>query len=593
MKGWKGALRIAAAATMLAGTALTPVVTPAIAKPTSQAQARPNIVLIVLDDVGFAELGAFGSEIRTPHIDSLANNGLRYNRFDSKAICSSTRAALLTGRNSQTVGMLDLASGAAQPDPEATGAQRGELPRNIETVAQSLKAAGYSTWALGKWHLAPKYDDAPGHDKGSWPLQRGFDHFYGFLRGWTDQYKPELVKDNAPVPVPAKPGYHLTPDLIDQAIAAFGADTASGKDNPRFVYLALGTAHAPIQAPRSYIDAYGDTYAKGWDAIRAERFARQKQLGIIPAATVLPPINPGDRPWSSLTDQEKTVFARFMATYAGFITHADEEIGRLIAHLKQTGQYDNTLFVLLSDNGAAPESGQNGGFWKPYDPRTPVAEMARNLDKLGGPETQSLYQRPWAMAGVTPFRRYKLWPYAGGIRTPLIVSWNNGIKAKGSVRTQHVDAVDISPTLLDVAGTSFRTKADGADLLPVAGRSIRASFTSSTAGGRDVQFFALRGNRAITVGDWKAVAIHSYGTDFAQDRWALFNVARDFSESEDLSARYPEKLKELQAIWWDEARKYSDPPLAEPAPQIRQFRQYDDEFPPEGNSGVSGSPAKP
>jgi len=593
MKGWKGALRIAAAATMMAGTALTPIVAPATAKPAPQTQARPNIVLIVLDDVGFAELGAFGSEIRTPNIDSLAQNGLRYNRFDSKAICSSTRAALLTGRNSQTVGMLDLASGAPQPDPEATNAQRGELPRNIETVAQLLRESGYSTWALGKWHLAPKYDEAPGHDKGSWPLQRGFDHFYGFLRGWTDQYKPDLVKDNEHVPVPAKPNYLLTPDLVDHAIAAFDADKASGGNKPSFVYLALGTAHAPIQAPKSYIDAYGDTYAKGWDAIRAERFARQKQLGIIPASTVLPPINPGDRPWSSLSDQEKTVFARFMATYAGFITHADDEIGRLIAHLKQSGQYDNTLFILVSDNGAAPESGQNGGFWKPYDPSTPIAEMAQNLDKLGGPETQSLYQRPWAMAGVTPFRRYKLWPYAGGIRTPLIVSWTNGIKAKGVVRTQHVDAVDISPTLLDVAGTSFRTKTDGVDLLPVAGRSIRASFTSSTAGSRGVQFFALRGNRAIRVGDWKAVAIHSYGTDFEQDRWALFNVAKDFSESEDLSARYPKKLKELQTIWWDEARKYSDPPLSEPAPQLRQLRQYDDDFLPEGNGVDGSSPAEP
>ncbi|SCW53735.1 arylsulfatase [Sphingobium faniae] len=590
MKRWKGALRIAAAAAMMAGTALTPVIAPAAAKPASQSQTPPNIVLIVLDDVGFSDLGAFGSEIRTPNIDSLAENGLRYNRFDSKAICSSTRAALLTGRNSQTVGMLDLASNAPQPDPDATDAQRGELPRNIETVAQVLKRAGYATWALGKWHLAPKYDEAPGHDKGSWPLQRGFDHFYGFLSGWTDQYKPDLVKDNAHVPAPEKPGYLLTPDLVDHAIAAFDAARASGDNKPSFVYLALGTAHAPIQAPKSYIDAYGDTYAKGWDAIRAERFARQKQSGVIPASTLLPPSNPGDRPWSSLSDQEKTVFARFMAAYAGFITHADDEIGRLIAHLKQNGQYDNTLFVLVSDNGAAPESGQNGGFWKPYDPTTPVAEMAENLDKLGGPETQSLYQRPWAMAGVTPFRRYKLWPYAGGIRTPLILSWTNGIKAKGVVRAQHVDAVDISPTLLDVAGVSFGGRAE---LIPVAGRSIRASFTSPTAGSRAVQFFALRGNRAITSGDWKAVAIHSYGTDFAQDRWALFNVARDFSESQDLSARYPKKLKELQALWWSEARKYSDPPLSEPSPRLRQLRQYDDDFLPESSNIDGDAQARP
>lgn len=589
MKALKKAIRLAAGAAMLTSTVLTPVLSPAAAKPV-QTPTRPNIVLIVLDDVGFSDLGAFGSEIRTPHIDALAKTGLRYNRFDTKAICSSTRAALLTGRNNQTVGMEDLASYAAQPDPTASNAARGELPRNAETIAQALKASGYSTWALGKWHLAPVYDEAPGHDKGSWPLQRGFDHYYGFLSGWTDQYKPELVEDNRHVPVPAKPDYLLTPDLVDHAIAAFDTDKASGSGKPSFVYLALGTAHAPIQAPRSYIDAYGDLYAKGWDAIRAERFKRLKSLGIIPANTVLPPINPGDRPWASLSAQEKTVFARFMATYAGFITHADDEIGRLVAHLKKTGQYDKTLFVLLSDNGAAPEAGQQGGFWKPYDPRTPIAEMAQNLDKLGGPETQSLYQRPWAMAGVTPFRRYKLWPYAGGIRTPLIISWPDGIKAKGSVRQQYVDAIDIGPTLLDVAGTHFSGTLNGVEQIPVAGRSIRASFSSPKEGGRDVQFFSLRGNRAITSGKWKAVAIHKYDADFEGDRWELFDTSTDYSENHDLAARYPEKLEELKALWWAEARKYSDPPLAEPSKQIRSFSQYTDAFLPTSTEGGKRNP---
>ncbi len=579
MTQWKGRLYGALAATLMAGTTLTTFAAPVAAKTAERAAPRPNIVLIVLDDVGFSDLGAFGSEIRTPNIDALAHNGLRYNRFDSKAICSSTRAALLTGRNNHTLGMTDLASNAAQPDPNVLPSQSGELPRNVQTIAQALKGVGYSTWALGKWHLAPRYDEAPGHDKGSWPLQRGFDHFYGFLSGWTDQYKPDLIRDNEHVPVPAKPDYLLTPDLVDHAIAAFDTDKAAGGKNPSFVYLALGTAHAPIQAPKSYIDAYGDTYAKGWDALRAERFARLKKLGVIPANTVLPAINEGDRPWASLSDQEKKVFARFMAAYAGFITHADDEIGRLVNHLKQIGEYDNTLFVVVSDNGAAPEAGQNGGFWKPYNSSVPVAEMAENLDKLGGPETQSLYQRPWAMAGVTPFRRYKLWPYAGGIRTPLIISWEKGIKAKGVVRGQHVDAVDIGPTLVDVAGAELSPTIGGVEQIPVAGRSIRASFTSPKAGSRGVQFFSLRGNRAITSGDWKAIAIHDYDTDFNTDRWALFNVARDFSESEDLSARYPARLKELQALWWSEARKYSNPALAEPAPQIRRMRQYDDELP--------------
>ncbi|MCC2601577.1 arylsulfatase [Sphingopyxis yananensis] len=572
---WKNSLRGVASATLLAATALTP------ASAKDAPSPRPNIVLIVLDDVGFAELGSYGSEIRTPHMDSLARNGLRYNRFDSKAICSSTRAALLTGRNPQSVGMLDLASSAEAADPTASDADRGELPRNIDTVAERLRGIGYTSWAVGKWHLAPRYDETQG--KASWPLQRGFDHFYGFLSGWTDQYKPKLVRDNDPIPVPDKPDYILTPDLIDQAISAFDPNAMAQDKKPRFVYLALGTAHAPIQAPKSYIDAYQGQYAAGWDAIRESRFQRQKQLGVIPANSVLNERNSGDRAWSDLNEQEKQVFARFMESYAGFITQADDEIGRLIQHLKSIGQYENTLFILLSDNGAAPEPGQNGGFWHPYDPRTPVSEMAANLDKLGGPETQSLYQRPWAMAGVAPFRRYKLWPYAGGVRTPLIISWPKEIRDKGAVRSQYVDAVDIGATLLDAAGTAYQSTINGVAQVPIAGQSVRATFTSAHAGGRKVQFFALRGNRSITAGDWKAVAIHNYGTDFELDRWSLFNVKEDFSESRDLAAEYPLKLKELQTLWWSEARRYSNPPLSEPSPRIQSMRQYADEAEQDGN----------
>lgn len=574
------------------------VAAPERSAPTDPAPAsRPNVLLIVLDDVGFSDLGAYGGEIRTPNIDALAARGLRYNRFDTKAICSATRAALLTGRNSHTVGMGDLAApgGAyvAKPvdgtpvrqdssaprqfklDPTASAASRGEIPTNAETIAQALHAAGYETLGFGKWHLAPFYDEQPGHDQSSWPLQRGFDHFYGFIRGWTDQYNPDLFQDNAHIKAPGTPGYLLAPDLIDHAIAAFGNRPG---DKPKFVYLALGTAHAPIQVPKRYIDAYGDTYAKGWDAIRAERFARQKAMGIVPGDTVLPPIGRGDRPWSSLPDQEKRVFARFMAGYAGFITHADEQIGRLIAHLKKTGQYDNTLIVLLSDNGAAPEAGQTGGFRRPYGDTTTIAEMDRDLDKLGGPELQPLYQRPWAWAGATPFRRYKLWPLAGGSRDPLIVAWGNGIKAHGEIRQQMVDVIDLGPTILEAAGTFFRPAIDGVTQIPVAGVSITPTFTSSDKGGRQVQYFELRGNRAITSGDWKAVAIHKYNTPFGQDKWQLFNLAGDFSETRDLASRYPAKLKELQALWWQEAIKYSDPPLAEPSQNLRNMNQFEDGY---------------
>ncbi len=581
-------IRLLLGATALATAALglSPVPAQQAASSAPAQTSRPNILLIVLDDVGFSDLGAFGGEIRTPNIDALAAQGLRYNRFDTKAICSPTRAALLTGRNNQTVHMEDLAAGNnVTPDPSESPVSRGELPTNAETIAQSLHAAGYSTYAFGKWHLSPGYDDQPGHNKASWPLQRGFDHYHGYLSGWTDQYKPDLVDENQKIPAPTTPGYHLSVDLADHAIAAFDDKAAAAAEKPKFVYLAFTAGHTPLQVPKPYIDAYGDTYAKGWDAIRAERFQRLKAKGLIPANTALPPLADGDRPWSSLSTDEKRVFARFMATYAGFITHADEQIGRVIAHLKETGQYDNTLIVVLSDNGGAPEGDQTGGFRYPYhykeyakqDPAT-FQDMVDHLDEIGGPTTQPLYQRPWAGVSSTPFHRYKLWPFAGGTRTPLIVSWAGGIKTHGAIRTQYVDAIDIGPTLLDVAGTKFHETVDGVKQIPVAGRSIKATFTSPTAPTRSVQFFELRGNRAITSGQWKAVAVHRYGTDFSKDKWLLFNTATDFSEAHDLSRSNPAKLRELQALWWSEARKYSTPPLSEPRKDIRGMNQYEDEF---------------
>jgi len=534
--------------------------------------AHPNVVLIVLDDVGFADLGAYGSEIATPNIDSLARDGLKYVRFDSKAICSATRASLLTGRNNQTVRMEDLASGKAVPDPTDLSASKGELPRNVETVAEALHRVGYSTTAIGKWHLAPEYDALQG--KLSWPLQRGFDRFYGFLSGWTDQYRPKLVADNASIPTPTTPGYHFSVDITDHAIAALDRQTQS----PQFLYLAYGAAHSPLQVPKSYIDRYAARYDIGWDALRAQRFARQKKLGIIPAHTVLPPRGAGDRAWSSLGDQEKRVFSRFMATYAGFVTHTDEQIGRLIDHLKRSGQYENTLFVLISDNGAASEGGQRGAFFKHYGDTTTVDEMAAHLDEIGGPTTLPLYQRPWAMAGVTPYRRYKLWPFAGGVRTPMIVAWPGRIGEVGGIRRQFVDAIDIAPTIVDIAHAPFSQSISGIRQIPVAGRSIRSTFASSTARVRDVQFFELRGNRAVTVGKWRAVAMHRLDTDFAIDDWMLFDTQKDPAETTDLAATYPEKIKQLKQIWWNEARRYSNPPVTKPNAALYRFNHIDDAF---------------
>lgn len=581
--------RFRAIAGLLAGA--TGLLAASIGSTTAPADSQPNVVVIVLDDVGFSDLGAFGSEIRTPAIDALAADGLRYNRFDTKAVCSPTRAALLTGRNPQTVRMADLP--ATKVDPNDMTRDRGEIPLNAQTIAQVLQRRGYATHGLGKWHLAPEDEDGTPGRNASWPLQRGFDSFYGFFLGWTDQYHPDLISGNRRIPAPATPGYHFSSDITDHAIAALTIKTATPR-KPVFIYLAYGAGHAPIQVPRPYIDAYAGIYDKGWDALRTERLERQKRMGIVPANTVLPPRNPGDRAWTDLTPTERTVFARFMQVYAGFISHTDEHIGRLVAHLKATGQYDNTVFIVMSDNGGASEAGQMGSFEKLYRPnRLSPGQMLSRLDELGTDKTQSEYQRPWAMAGVTPLRRYKVWPYLGGVRTPLIVSWPKGIRDRGAIRRQYVDVIDLAPTIADVAGTRFPAAIGGRMEIPVAGKSIRASFASAnTPSARTVQYFELRGNRAITSGKWRAVAVHKQMTDFARDKWELFDTEADFSESTDLSARHPEKLEELKALWWREARKYSTPPLAEASEKFRLRERFDDSPdrspPPEPTSSASG-----
>lgn len=563
-------------AALLLGASLSNILLPtaALAAPgqdTRPVQSRPNIVVIVLDDVGFSDFGAFGSEIRTPNIDALAADGLRYNHFDTKAVCSPTRASLLTGRNPQTVRMADLP--AKVLDPSDMTRDRGELPTNASTIAQVLHRAGYATHGYGKWHLAPESEDGSPGRNGSWPLQRGFDDFYGFFLGWTDQYHPKLIEGNKRLPAPTRPGYHFSADITDHAIKAM----QPGATQPQFVYLAYGAGHAPIQVPKEYIDAYAGIYEKGWDALREDRLARQKLMGIMPAHAELTPRAASDRAWADLTPTEKTVFARFMATYAGFITHTDEQIGRLVRHLKQTGQYDNTLIVLLTDNGAASEAGQKGSFERLYAPNTMTPEqMLARLDELGTDKTQSEYQRPWAYLGGTPYKRYKLWPQLGGIRTPMILSWPRLVPDGGKVRTQYVDVVDIAPTLAAAAGTKFPASIGGRAEIAVAGRSFLKTVSDPSAPpARTVQYFELRGNRAITQGKWRALAIHPRDGDFNKDVWELYDTEADPSENHDLAAQMPAKVEQMKALWWAEARKYSDPPLAE-APKAFRYREMFD-----------------
>lgn len=529
----------------------------------------PNIVTIVLDDVGFSDLGCFGAEIRTPNMDKLASRGLRYNRFDTKAVCSTTRAAMFTGRNGHTVNMADVPD-IGMVAPAGTFPKNAfHIPENAQNMAQALKGAGYANWIVGKWHLVPKEQLGVDAERGDWPLQRGFDYFYGFARGWTDQYKPDLVENNGYIHPKLPADYHLSSDLVDKSISLIGEHRRKAPDQPFFLHLGLGVAHAPLQVPARYADSYAGVYDKGWDEIRRARFERMKQLGVIPADTALPPANEGDRPWAQLSEDEKVVFARYMEVYAGFMEHADEQIGRLFSFLEQAQLDENTIVVLFSDNGAASEAGQTGAFDGLYRPNTltPAQQRAR-LAQLGTVETQAEYPRPWAMAGVTPFRRYKLWPYQGGVRTPLIISWPAKIKDGGAVRRQFVDVIDIAPTLLEAAGTKFAAVVDGQPQLPVAGRSFGATFTNAKAPTRKTQYFELRGNRAITDGGWRAVAIHNCESSFDEDRWELFNTDVDYAETVDLAQRHPEVLARMQRLWAQEWARYGSGPMTQRPPAL-------------------------
>ncbi len=521
----------------------------------------PNIVYILLDDTGFADLHCYGSEVATPHIDALAAQGLLYNNFHSKAICSPTRASLLTGRNSHAVGMRQLAD-----EDRGYPHSRGRIPASAATVAQILQASGYSTYGAGKWHLVPRADMAPGASREHWPLQKGFDRYYGFLSGWTDQYQPDLFEDNRTLPKPNREGYHFSEDIVDHAIQWIDAHVQAAPRRPFFQYLAFGATHSPVQVPKRYIDKYVATYQKGWDAIREQRYQRQRAIGVIPADTKLPPRNPGDPAWDALSAEDQEVFTRFMAAYAGFMDHTDEQIGRLVDLLKQRNLFENTVIFLMSDNGGAPEAGNKGGFLRPYGDPTTVKQMHARLDELGQPGTQPMYQRAWAAASVAPFQFYKLWPYRGGVQTPCIVSWPKGIRRPG-LRQQFVDVIDITPTALDLAGVQAPASFHGVCQLPMHGSSIRPTFDNpDSPAPRDTQYFELWGSRSIYHKGWKAIGIHRPDTSFDDDRWELYHVAEDFSESTNLAAQYPERLEELKKLWWAEASRNGALPLLEAIP---------------------------
>ena len=521
----------------------------------------PNILLVLFDDVGFSDFGCYGSPIATPTIDVLAAHGLRYTGFHTTAMCSTTRAALLTGRNHHSVGVGCLANF----DSGYPG-YRGKIAAEAGTLAELLRTVGYRNYMVGKWHVTSLTETGPTGPFDGWPLGRGFDRFYGFMDAETDQYAPELVRDNTPIDAPGgyAGGYHLTEDLTDQALRYIADHTADAPQTPWLTWLAFGACHAPHQAPAELIRHYDAVFAEGWDVERERRLARQKAVGIVPSDTRLPPRNDSVRPWADHTEQERQLFTRLQAAFAAMLDHADRHLARLVSFLEEAGLRENTLILVLSNNGASQEGGPLGmvNAMGPYNGKPePIAEKIARIDDIGGPGTHSNFPWGWAMASNTPLKRYKQNTHGGGIRDPLVVAWPAGVKAGGELRHQFRHACDVTPTVLEILGITPPQIIAGVTQQPLEGVSFAASFGATDPPRGAAQYFEMFGHRGLWKDGWKAVAYHAPGTSFDADRWELYHLDRDFSETEDLAAQHPEKLAELIALWWAEAERCKVLPL--------------------------------
>ncbi|MEA3077796.1 MAG: hypothetical protein QOF60_2704 [Actinomycetota bacterium] len=514
----------------------------------------PNVVMVVLDDTGFAHFGCYGSELATPNIDRLAAGGLRYTNFHTTALCSPSRAALLTGCNPHAVGMRGVSNwNTGFPN------MRGGIDPAAATVAEQLRPHGYATYAAGKWHLAPMEECSAAGPHTNWPLQKGFDRFYGFLQGETDQFHPELTSDNGPVDPPGRPedGYHVSEDIVDRACGWIGDLQSIRPDRPFFLYLAFGATHAPHQAPLDYRMKWRGKFDEGYDVMRSRWFERQLSMGVVPEGTTLADRNPGVPAWSDLTPNQQAFSARLQEAFAAMLEHTDDQIGRLTAFLEGRGLLDDTLLLVLSDNGASREGGPYGvmdefsffnAAWEDVD-----SIVATRLDDIGGPHSHSNYPWGWAQAGNTPLRWYKQNTYGGGVRDPLVVHWPNGIGSPGEMRRQFCHAVDVAPTILAVTGAPVASM-HGASLVP--------TFLAGAAPApRSVQYFEQMGHRGLWSDGWKITTYHEQGQPFDDDEWGLFHLDSDFSECHDLAAAEPERLRQMIDQWWVEAGRYGVLPL--------------------------------
>ena len=600
-------------------------------EPPHPGEDAPNIVIVLLDDLGFAQLGCYGSDIDTPNIDALAANGLRYTNFHVTPLCSPTRAALLTGRNHHTVGMRAV-SNFNTGFPNMTG----HISNHAATLAEVLHDEGYATLAVGKWHLTPMEETSAAGPFDQWPLQRGFDRYYGFLEGETDQFSPSLTYDNHHIDPPgrAEDGYHVSEDLIDQAIG-FVHDTKSVRpDKPFFLYVAFGATHAPHQAPADYLEKYRGRYDEGWDVVRERWFANQLAMGVVPSGTALAPRNPGVEAWDDLSTNQQQLACRLQEAFSAFLDHTDVQIGRLVDDLAALGELDNTIIMVLGDNGASQEGGPFGVLheMKFFNGvlETPD-EAVKHLDEIGGPHSHSNYPWGWAQVGNTPFKWYKQNTHEGGVHVPLVVHWPSGLAdasgggvldggpgggvggsgggaggaaggaEAGGIRPQFHHVNDLAVTIYDLINIQPPAVRRGLEQIPISGTSLAYTFSDPKAPTRkETQYFEMAGHRGLWHDGWKAVTRHEQGVPFEDDTWELYHTDVDPSECNDLADSMPEKLEEMIALWWQEAETHGVLPLDErmfelfgsrfrdrsPHPADKTYRYYPPVSPMGSQSGV-------
>jgi arylsulfatase len=574
---------------------------PAWPAPSRAKKGAPNVLFIVLDDTGFGQLGCYGSPIKTPNIDRLAKHGLIYTNMHTTALCSPSRSCMLTGRNHHSnhmAGITEISTGYP--------GYNGSIPFENGFLSEMLLPHGYNTYAVGKWHLTPSEQVSAAGPYDRWPLGRGFERYYGFLGGDTHQYYPELVHDNHQVEPPKTPeeGYHLTADLVDKAIGFIADAKQVAPDKPFFMYFCTGAMHAPHHVPKEWADLYKGQFDDGWDAYREKVFKRQKQLGVIPKHAVLSKRDPDIQAWSKLSADERRLYARMMEVFAGFLEHTDHHIGRLIDFLQMMGELDNTLIMLISDNGASSEGGPTGSVNENKFFNNVPDDLKQNLaaiDELGGPKYFNHYAWGWTWAGNTPFRRWKRETYRGGVSDPFLVHWPKGIKAKGEIRHQYAHAIDMVPTVLEALGIEAPTQVRGVTQSPIEGVSLAHTFNDAKAESpHKTQYFEMFAHRALYHDGWRAVcpfpgpsfteAKAFFGeVEMTEERlrqldakgWELYNLKDDPTETKNLADKHRDKLIEMIALWYVEAGKYDVLPLdsrgtarfADERPQLTKDRK--------------------